>query len=588
MRLPQALSLLPTRIELTTTPSTVLSEATREIACFGAEDWLPLPGGKLGRASIPLVAVGGTANHDFSIAGPVRPTPALERCPALKKLLDALSVPIARSFLVRTEPGATTVRGVDWNYHHYRRYTFCMPIVTAASVELQVGEEVALPAAGELWILDTSREYGLKNPSDHAVVFLVVESKELPGEGGGGGPLLLESPQLEVLRPEELARLGEEIFVELTKGGLPERGLLRDQIIDTFAALLDRWTHVFGHFGHSRAGELAYQDLLLDFGEQLRPKLAGTGRMATTVIETMLHPSPPAPRRLHRPPPVRSSTASIIGPDPHFERPIFIVSAPRSGSTLLFDLLARCPDVWTIGGESHEVIRGIPELHPSYRGYPSDRLTAAEATPVIIKKLQQKLTRRLVDRRGHFYDDIPAEERPQKLRFLEKTPANALRIPFLHAAFPDGIFVYLRRDARENISSLVEGWRSRRFLSYAGLPGWPYRDWSFLLIPGWSDFVDRPILEIAAAQWEVANRTIQTDLRAVPAAQQCIVHYDDLVKNPHQTLATVAAVAALPWDHSLATGPLPQTRVTLSAPSPDKWRRHAAELDILLSPKDFL
>src|SRR5262249_6051022 len=37
---------------------------------------------------------------------------------------------------------------------------------------------------------------------------------------------------------------------------------------------------------------------------------------------------------------------------------------------------------------------------------------------------------------------------------------NCLRIPFLRALFPDARFVFLRRDGRATISSLIEGWRA--------------------------------------------------------------------------------------------------------------------------------
>src|SRR6266498_1206693 len=37
------------------------------------------------------------------------------------------------------------------------------------------------------------------------------------------------------------------------------------------------------------------------------------------------------------------------------ERPIFIISAPRAGSTLLYELMAKSGNVWTIDGESEGV-----------------------------------------------------------------------------------------------------------------------------------------------------------------------------------------------------------------------------------------
>ena len=48
-----------------------------------------------------------------------------------------------------------------------------------------------------------------------------------------------------------------------------------------------------------------------------------------------------------------------------FDRPVIILAAPRSGSTLLFETLAAAKDAWTIGGESHHVIEGLQSLNPN-------------------------------------------------------------------------------------------------------------------------------------------------------------------------------------------------------------------------------
>src|SRR6202007_1022499 len=94
------------------------------------------------------------------------------------------------------------------------------------------------------------------------------------------------------------------------------------------------------------------------------------------------------------------------------------------------------------------------------------------------------------DRGGH-----PAAH----LRLLEKTPKNALRVPFLAAAFPDAIFVSLYRDPRETLSSMLDAWRSGQFVTYPGLPEWSGPPWSLLLIPGWPALAGRPLSEIVAA-----------------------------------------------------------------------------------------
>src|SRR5690606_11588492 len=65
------------------------------------------------------------------------------------------------------------------------------------------------------------------------------------------------------------------------------------------------------------------------------------------------------------------------------QQPVIVVSSPRSGSSLLFETMARAPELHTIGGESHQIIESIPSLTPARRGWTSNRLTAEDATPAV-------------------------------------------------------------------------------------------------------------------------------------------------------------------------------------------------------------
>jgi hypothetical protein len=61
-------------------------------------------------------------------------------------------------------------------------------------------------------------------------------------------------------------------------------------------------------------------------------------------------------------------------------------------------------------------------------------------------------------------------------------------------------FIYLYRDPRQVLSSMIEAWTSGRFQTYPQLPGWTGPAWSLLLVPGWRAFIGRPLHEIVAAQ----------------------------------------------------------------------------------------
>jgi uncharacterized protein (TIGR03032 family) len=259
---------------------------------------------------------------------------------------------------------------------------------------------------------------------------------------------------------------------------------------------------------------------------------------------------------------------------PAFERPIFVVCPPRSGSSLLFETLPQAPGVWTIGGESHAFIEGIPALQPARRGFESNRLTAEDASPDVVRRLQKAFFDRLRDRDGN---RPPPADTVSGLRFLEKTPKNALRVPFLAAAFPDALFVYLYRDPRETLSSMLDAWRAGRFVTYARLPDWAGPKWSFLLVPGWREWSGRPLAEIVARQWSVATSQLLDDLEALDPGRWCVASYDRLVAEPQQEIERICAFAGLAWDRTL-TAPLPPARHTLTSPEPGKWRHNAQEL----------
>lgn len=250
-----------------------------------------------------------------------------------------------------------------------------------------------------------------------------------------------------------------------------------------------------------------------------------------------------------------------------FDRPLFIVSTPRSGSTLLFETLQQAPALFTTGRESHGLIESVPGLFPGERDWDSNRLTAADATDERIEALAGKFLEGLVDRDGM--------RPPDRFRMLEKTPKNALRVPFFDAAWPDSMFVYLYRDVRETLSSMIDAWESGRFRTYPRLPGWQGPPWSLLLVPNWRDLVGRDLPEVVAWQWTITTNQLLDDLEAVTPRRVQRATHAELVAEPQQTVERLAASLGLQWDRSLAAG-LPLSKTTLTRPAPDKWRRHEA------------
>jgi hypothetical protein len=162
------------------------------------------------------------------------------------------------------------------------------------------------------------------------------------------------------------------------------------------------------------------------------------------------------------------------------------------------------------------------------------------------------------------------------VRLLEKTPKNSLRVPFLRRVFPDAHFVYLHRDPRDVLGSMIDAWQSGRFVTYPNLPDWTGLPWALLLIPGWRELAGRPIEEIVARQWTVTTDILLDDLLALEPAQWTAIRYADLIAQPQQEVQRLARRAGFAWDRLLDA--LPLSRHTLTPPEPEKWRRHEAAI----------
>lgn len=531
-----------------------------EIARFEEREWRPHPEGHPGNWALPLVSVRGDPNDD-GVRGPMRPTPFLDRCPYVKEVLAALQSPIGRTRLMRIDGNSEATPHIDTNYYWMRRVRVHVPIVTDPAVRFICGEAETHMAPGEAWIFDTWKRHNVINPNPTRRIHLVCDTVGSPafwdvvrgGHQWSAGPLHAAAPlHFEdsnfpvVMSPEE-----QGLLVQLL-----------DHVPPVVQRFLDDWREVWHVLGEDRAGWPRYRELL----DRLDASLPNDG--VSTLVRQMfvnaaLNPDLAAPERE---PAVHVAIRRL-------DRPVFVVSSPRSGSSLLFETLSRAPGVFTPGGESHAIFEGVEELHPALKGWQSNRLTAADATPAVVHTLEQRFLASLRDRDGN-------TQLPERVRMLEKTPKNALRVPFLRAAFPDALFVYLYRDPRATMSSMLDAWRSGRFVTYPALPDWQGLPWSLLLVPGWQRLSGRPLGDVVAHQWETTTRILLDDLESLPAEQWCVISYDALVAEPQREIERLCAFLGFRWDAKL-TAPLPLSRHTLTPPDPDKVRRNGPEIDVV-------
>jgi hypothetical protein len=576
-----------------------------EISALPDTAWLPHPQRFAGNDFLPLISVNGEPENE-SFAGPMAPTPYLKQCPYIVDVLHSLGASLGRTRLMRLSGGAEVTPHVDINYYWRDRMRVHVPIVTQPSVSFHCGGLVVHMAAGECWIFDTWSRHRVINDAERQRVHLVIDT--VGGEGLWGLGLagrMPENPRPD-WRPRKVAPHGVPMeALELESQNVPRvmtpwevqshitflfgEAVANQpnlpQAVDAATYFSHIWRSLWSTFGDSEAGWPRYRRALDEFDARLRGCNAGTIKLAngadlymamtTLVIGMALEGQSSLPVGEQRIDAAKPPSAAA-GTDPRFDRPVFIVNPPRSGSSLLFETIAQARDVYTIGGESHGLIEGVQGLGIFAHNFESNALDESDAKPEIVQLLRDRFSQQLRDRDGK------AAPPAQRVRMLEKTPKNALRIPFLRAAFPEARFIYLHRDPREVLASMMEAWESGRFQTYPKLPGWrDARPWSLLLTPGWRDLAGLPLEQIVAAQWSATTKAMLDHLEALPADAWTVARYDALLADPNAEAARLCEAVGLVWDRRLADV-LPHARHTVSAPREGKWRARAAQVEAVL------
>lgn len=572
-----------------------------EVEALEGALWQPHPSGLPGNTALPLVAAGGEPSRGDLLAGKMSPTPALAGCTYLQQVLGSLETVLGRVRLMRLEPGAEVAPHVDTNHYWKERVRVHIPVVTDPGVQFTCGDAQIHMGLGECWVFDTWRLHHVTNPAAYARVHLVADTvgsttfgklinagrshtqtkegwnprRVTPDRGSSVGELMFESVNL--MSPMTYWELREHVMFVL--GECKEHPLL--PLVKHYAnEFVMDWRTLWFRYGTSPAGLAEFRGLLTEFLARMRrvgseiflsnhTQLASAfnGLLGQAVLKAE---DSCVGEESARAPALRPSVSGRA--DYAFDRPVFIVSPPRSGSSLLFEILAQSPSAATIGGESHGIIEGdtaFGVLGAAARRYHSNRLDADDATPDVVAALRERFRGRAFNRNG--------EKTSGRIRLLEKTPKNALRVPFLAKVFPDALFVYLYRDPREVLASMIEAWESGGFRTYPQLPGWEGLPWSMVLTPGWRELTGRPLPDIVSAQWRTVTDILLDDLAALPAGRWVSTRYDRLLADPDAETRKICAGLGFDWDRVLGRK-LPLASHTVSVPRREKWRRREGEI----------
>jgi len=581
-----------------------------ELAQFTESEWNAHPLNYKGNSALRLITANGGAND--AVSGEMMPTPYLQRCEYVQQVLSTFDSVWSRSRFMRLQPGAVVPPHCDINYHWINRTRIHIPVITHPDVQFICDGQQVHMAAGDAWIFDNWRQHTVQNNSNITRIHLVADTAGSPyfwdlvsrGDPAGGfkgrqsaemvmyqpgypAPILTERFSSHSLMPvSEVKTLCQTIFQDLPGEDNANQAALRSTLIKVLGTFMQVWEslwHLYGdspgHLHHFRSYVDQIKSGLFSLPDEIR--LRSNGQSAIRIIQ--LHLLDPAVRAKY----IVNSQTSIIQIQgktrDFFDRPVFVMAAPRSGSTLLFETLACASELSSIGGESHSVFETIPGLSPAHPdGCESNRLTAEHATPAVTDSVRRGFASLLRDHEGNTIEigDV------SRVRLLDKLPKNALRIPFIQKIFPDALYIYLYRDPWQSISSMIDAWQSGNWVTYRDIIA-DGKPWSLLLTPNWRKLQSKPLEYICASQWVEANQHVMSDLQKIGADRYICVNYDDLIADANRSIETICDFANIKFDRHIrerVATELPLSRYTQSAPDPKKWKRN---FDAIKSVEDL-
>lgn len=213
--------------------------------------------------------------------------------------------------------------------------------------------------------------------------------------------------------------------------------------------------------------------------------------------------------------------------------PIFVVGAPRSGTTLLQLILNAHPDI-AIHGEVHffdavlQLERAVPDiLGPARLAQFFEQLKRVNCFRYLpgIEERLPIVQQRLRDSDAASYEmffrlllEVYAEQSGAK-RCGEKTPQNIRYLSSLLAIFPKAKIIHIVRDPRDVVASLIR------------MPWAP------------SSIV------VNALKWKIDLLYVRDFLRSGGVLHE--LKYEDLVTNPEASLRPLCRYVGVPWNSAM-------------------------------------
>lgn len=230
------------------------------------------------------------------------------------------------------------------------------------------------------------------------------------------------------------------------------------------------------------------------------------------------------------------------------ERPVFIIGMPRSGTTLVEQILASHPDV-----------DGVGELRAL-----GQAVAAGGSFPQALSRWNKTDLARI----GGNYLEHVNRLAPDALRVIDKLPGNFIYAALIPLILPGARIIHCRRDSVDTCLSCYSK-------NFAGEQAFSYQ------------------LE-ELGQYYLDYQALMAQLiPTIPAASLLEVDYEAVVDDLEAQARRLIDFLGLPWDDAclnfhqtrrvVRTASVAQVRQPIYKTSQGRWRQHAAELGPLLA-----
>lgn len=195
----------------------------------------------------------------------------------------------------------------------------------------------------------------------------------------------------------------------------------------------------------------------------------------------------------------------LIASKIHFHKypPIFIIGSPRSGTSLLLQLMSSAYD-FSCGWEPFRNWRKT-------FGVGVDDTYRQEFNLIGRLKLYLRYYEMLNDNQPYL---------------LIKDPRDSVRIKYINSIFHKARFIHIIRDGRDVIASIKKTWNKPGYQTDKEV------HWTHTRIPDYRKIVHLPVHMKAAHIWSTSIKFIEDELTKSIMNRYFLIKYEDLVLNP--------------------------------------------------------